>query len=173
MPMSHVIKYGYTGIVLVLICGLTACSNLQLRPSSKKSYPPDRIAPTSHVSDPSPHIIKRAHVTEHERIKKIDQYVFRLYITPDPPKAQEETEISLAVQLVDSDQPVMDLAVGCRAIMQDHLFITRCEKPRQKDSVGHYPMRVIYSTPGEWQTRFEVKTPEGKMLEPVFNILVK
>lgn len=166
-------KYSLFINLIILIFGLHACARLQYKTLRRQyDFLDTEIPTTYHVYRPEKSIKPDISVGKN-RIQEIDGYVFRLFIKPYPPRAHEKVELDLAVQESKTEKPVMDLDVQCRAIMRNKFFINRCEQPHQKDSMGHYPISVKYSTAGSWQLRFEVKTPEGKILKPVFTISVK
>lgn len=120
--------------------------------------------------NPSP---SKIHPPSASKTQTIGRYRFKLNVSPDPPRAQKEVDIDLTVQDVHTGEPVMDLDARCRGIMQEQMFITRCDTPHQKDSLGHYPLSVVYSMAGDWTLRFDIKTPEGKILKPAFTITVE
>ncbi len=155
--------------ISVLCC---ACSNVKYNVlKGQKEVQSDKNAPGRYKSfNPSP---AKINPPSSNRTQTIGRYRFKLNVSPDPPRAQKEVDIDLTVQDVHTGKPVMDLKAECRGIMQERMFITRCDIPHQKDSLGHYPMSVIYSAAGDWTLRFDIQTPEGKTIKPAFTITVE
>jgi hypothetical protein len=159
--MAHYRRYIF-GISLCL--SLFACGTVRYQPVQSGTEP---YSLTYNPVAPTPTAVPAADT----RIQEIEGNIFHLYLMPENPRVNQEVEIDLAVEDA-AGKPVKKLDVSCRSIHEDHFFISQCKKPYTKNAIKHHVMSIVYESSGQWQLRFDVKTEDGRILNPVFNITV-
>lgn len=160
--------------MLLGVLSLFSCSKLQYRTLRRQyDFLDEKQTQSSyHVYRQDKDPGNKPKLTENPTIK-LDNYLFQLSAVPYSPQSPKKVVLDLYAQKADSGEPAVDLEVMCHAIQQGTIFINTCSKPHVKDSKGHYTTTVEYNAPGEWQIRFEVKTPDNKILKPKYTILIK
>lgn len=158
--------------MLLSVLSLYSCSKVQYQTLYRQYDVHDEEQTWHKVYQHDKDNNNKAKLTENPTIQ-LDNYLFQLSAAPYSPKSLKKVVLILTAKKADSGKPALDLEVICHAIQQETIFINTCNKPHVKDTKGHYTTTVEYNAPGKWQVRFEVKTPDNKILKPIFYIVIE